>query len=75
MYQVKDKRKYPFFIIDNDILFPTVEQKFLAEHVEGAVYDEIDSYYGHDGFLLEFDKLTTVINRFYREAQSQKRSA
>ena len=30
------KAKSLFLGIDNDILFPVVEQKFLAEHVEGA---------------------------------------
>lgn len=69
------KAKSLFLGIDNDILFPTVEQKFLTEQVEGAVYDEIDSYYGHDGFLLEFDKLTKAINSFYANALTQKKSA
>jgi homoserine O-acetyltransferase len=69
------KAKSLFLGIDNDILFPTVEQKYLTEKVEGAVYDEIDSYYGHDGFLLEFEKLTIAINRFYANASRQKESA
>jgi homoserine O-acetyltransferase len=69
------KAKSLFLGIDNDILFPTVEQKFLAEKVSGAVYAEIDSIYGHDGFLLEFEKLTSVINNFYSNAAVQKKSA
>ncbi len=69
------KAKSLFLGIDNDILFPTVEQKYLAKKVAGAVYDEIDSLYGHDGFLLEFDKLTKVINNFYSKAQQRQRSA
>jgi homoserine O-acetyltransferase len=69
------KARSLFLGIDNDILFPTVEQKFLANHVAGSVYDEIDSYYGHDGFLLEFDKLTKAINGFYSNAQTQQKSA
>lgn len=69
------KAKSLFLGIDNDILFPTVEQKFLAEKVSGAVYAEIDSIYGHDGFLLEFEKLTFAINNFYSNAAVQKKSA
>lgn len=69
------KAKSLFLGIDNDILFPTVEQKFLAGHVDGAVYNEIDSLYGHDGFLLEFGKLTKVINNFYSNILSRKKSA
>ena len=69
------KAKSLFLGIDNDILFPTVEQKFLAENVTGAIYSEIDSYYGHDGFLLEFDKLTSAINSYYSNTLAQKKSA
>lgn len=69
------KAKSLFLGIDNDILFPTVEQKYLADTVDGAVYDEIDSFYGHDGFLLEFEKLTKAIGAFYTNAVSQKKSA
>ena len=69
------KAKSLFLGIDNDILFPTVEQKHMAKHVHGAVYGEIDSYYGHDGFLLEFEKLTVTINNFYSDSLAQKKSA
>ena len=69
------KAKSLFLGIDNDILFPTNEQKFLAENVSGAIYKEIDSYYGHDGFLLEFEKLTDAINSFYSQTLAQKKSA
>ena len=69
------KAKSLFLGIDNDILFPTVEQKFLAKNVHGAVYEEIDSYYGHDGFLLEFEKLTVAINNFYANSLATKKSA
>ncbi len=69
------KARSLFLGIDNDILFPVEEQKFLASHVPDAVFDEIDSFYGHDGFLLEFDKLTVAINNFYSGGQSSMKSA
>jgi len=47
--------------IDSDRLFPTEEQKFMTEHIKGAVYHEIRSSFGHDGFLLENDQLTEII--------------
>ncbi len=58
-----------FIGIGTDILFPTVEQKFLHEHVENSKYVEMDSDYGHDGFLLEFEKLTKVIQSYYDETR------
>jgi homoserine O-acetyltransferase len=62
----KIKAKSLFVGIDKDILFPTNEQKFLAEAVTNGYYEELQSDYGHDGFLLEFEKLAASINNFYR---------
>ena len=38
--------------IDSDRLFPVEEQKLIASCIPGAVYHEITSKFGHDGFLL-----------------------
>jgi homoserine O-acetyltransferase/O-succinyltransferase len=51
--------------ITSDLLFPVTEQQFLAKHIPNAKYEEIDSFYGHDGFLIETQKLTHVISNFY----------
>lgn len=53
--------------ITSDLLFPPSEQKFLAEHIQGALYSEIDSLYGHDGFLIETEVLTKIISVFLTE--------
>lgn len=50
--------------ISSDVLFPTVEQQYLAKSIKGAEYFEIDSLYGHDGFLIETQQLTRVISDF-----------
>lgn len=39
--------------ISSDMLCPVAEQKFMADHIPNAVFVEIDSPYGHDGFLIE----------------------
>jgi homoserine O-acetyltransferase len=56
--------------IDTDILFPAKEQKFLAEHIPEARYREITSLYGHDGFLVEFDQLDSILKKFYYENET-----
>lgn len=50
--------------ISSDILCPVVEQKYLAEHIPGAKLAIIDSPYGHDGFLIEGEKIRKVITEF-----------
>lgn len=66
------KAKSLFIGLDSDILFPIPEQKFLYEHVENADLKTIDSLYGHDGFLLEAEKLTRVIREFYEQETIKK---
>ncbi|NUM69281.1 MAG: homoserine O-acetyltransferase [Ignavibacteriaceae bacterium] len=53
--------------ISSDILFPVSEQKFLADNIPGARLEVIDSDFGHDGFLIENDKLTALIRDFTEE--------
>jgi homoserine O-acetyltransferase/O-succinyltransferase len=51
--------------IRSDVLFPPAEQQFLARHIPDATYAEIDSLYGHDGFLIEFRPLAQLIGKWY----------
>lgn len=52
--------------VKTDILFPPAEQKFLARHIPGATYAEINSRYGHDGFLIETEKISHILSGFYQ---------
>ena len=61
------KAKTLVVAIDTDILFPVSEQKFLAENIPHAQYAELVSLYGHDGFLVEFEQLDTIIKQFYQQ--------
>lgn len=56
--------------ITSDILFPVEEQKLVAEHVPGAEYVEIDSFYGHDGFLIESEQITKIVRKFWTPSHS-----
>ncbi len=51
--------------IDSDLLYPTVEQQFMAAHIPGAQYAEIHSPDGHDAFLIEFDQMDQLLRSFY----------
>ncbi|PWT78785.1 MAG: homoserine O-acetyltransferase, partial [Bacteroidetes bacterium] len=44
--------------INSDILCPVGEQKFMAQHIQNAKLIEIDSAYGHDGFMVESEKIS-----------------
>ena len=51
--------------IDSDILFPVSEQKFLAEHIKNAKLEVISSLYGHDGFLIETEEISTLLKKHF----------
>jgi homoserine O-acetyltransferase len=50
--------------ISSDNLFPPREQEFLAEHIPSALFKQIDSIFGHDGFLVENEKLVEIFKAF-----------
>lgn len=52
--------------IKSDLLFPVEEQIRIAKGIPEARYKEIDSLYGHDGFLLEYEIITGVIQDFIK---------
>ena len=53
--------------IKSDILYPVEEQKFVADNVKNGIYAEIDSFFGHDGFLIETGQVSEVIKQFWKE--------
>lgn len=50
--------------IESDLLFPIEEQLLIANNIPGARFAIIDSIYGHDGFLMEYEQLNDKINQF-----------
>lgn len=65
LIKVLQSIQQPTFImgIRSDILCPPDEQRFMAEHIPNAKLIEIDSAFGHDGFIIE----TAQISRFLGE--------
>lgn len=61
--------------IRSDLLFPPAEQQFLARHIPDAVYEEIDSLYGHDGFLIELKPLSQLMRNWLAEGTKKLASA
>ena len=53
--------------ITSDILCPPEEQLTLADHMHNTIYHEIDSPYGHDGFLIEFEKIGRILADFLEQ--------
>lgn len=73
----KIKARTLIISISSDLLFPPVEQQFLAAHIPGSLYRSIDSVYGHDGFLLEYEPIKKLItewlgNTSHNESDQQK---
>ncbi|MGF1638999.1 MAG: homoserine O-acetyltransferase [Cyclobacteriaceae bacterium] len=60
-----------FIGITTDILFPQEEQQFMADHVKNATFEAIESDYGHDGFLIEYEKLELILRNFYKATNAK----
>jgi homoserine O-acetyltransferase len=59
--------------IKEDILFPTSEQEFLAENIPNSDLKFISSLYGHDGFLIETERLSEHIQSFIQKNKINKK--
>lgn len=55
--------------ISSDILCPVAEQQHMATVMPNATLAVIDSEYGHDGFLVEHEKISTVLENWLLEKQ------
>ncbi len=53
--------------IKSDILCPVDEQRFMKEHIPHATLIEIDSTYGHDGFIIETAQISHHLNGWLTE--------
>jgi homoserine O-acetyltransferase len=52
--------------IESDFLYPLEEQELMAELIPHSLFVKIDSPYGHDGFLIENEKITKVLEVFLK---------
>ncbi|HEX8461912.1 MAG TPA: homoserine O-acetyltransferase [Segetibacter sp.] len=50
--------------IKSDFLCPLSEQEQLATHIPHAKFFQIDSAFGHDGFLVETKQITNILKSF-----------
>ncbi len=58
------KAKSLLIAISSDILFFPDEIKEIQKYIPNSQFIEIDSLYGHDGFLIETEQLTKIIQDF-----------
>lgn len=52
--------------ITSDILFPPSDHTILVDNIPDSEYHVIDSDFGHDGFLVEHEKLNDIITDFMK---------
>lgn len=50
--------------VSTDTLYPPQEQQLLAENLQNARYEILESAHGHDGFLIETEQLGSLIADF-----------
>jgi homoserine O-acetyltransferase len=56
--------------ITSDIIIPPSEQGFLARHIPNGKMNLIESDFGHDGFLVENEKLNAIIKPFLEDTSN-----
>lgn len=56
--------------ISSDVLYPFSEQQYLQRRIPYAKLLEINSDYGHDGFLLEYEKIEIALQEFINDNKS-----
>lgn len=47
--------------IESDLLFPIHEQELIAKHIPNSSFHRIPSKYGHDGFLVEMERISEIL--------------
>jgi homoserine O-acetyltransferase len=57
--------------ITSDILCPLKEQQFIADHLINSTFVEIDSEYGHDGFLIEAERISLHFKQWMEEKNNR----
>ncbi len=62
----KIKSKTFIIGISSDILCPNEEQELLHQNLPGSKLEIIDSKYGHDGFLIESEKITAIAIEYFQ---------
>ena len=55
--------------IKSDVLYPIAEQEYLEQTIQGAKLLSIASDFGHDGFLLEYEKIEPALKEFIENKQ------
>lgn len=58
--------------IESDFLFPISEQRFIASHIPHAELEVIKSNFGHDGFLVEFSIMKSIIKDHFKKETLQE---
>jgi homoserine O-acetyltransferase/O-succinyltransferase len=57
--------------IKSDVLYPISEQEYLQKTIPGADLLSISSDFGHDGFLLEYEKIEIALRKFIENKSSR----
>ena len=58
------KAKTLVVAITSDILFPPADHDVMVANIPSVEYRLIDSPFGHDGFLVEYEQLDSIVKEF-----------
>jgi homoserine O-acetyltransferase len=70
---IQIKAKTIIIGISSDILFPADEQETLHKLIPDSKLHMIQSNFGHDGFLIEYQKISEIIDAFYLSESAERK--
>ncbi len=59
--------------IDSDLMFTISEQEEMHKYIPNSTLKIISSDFGHDGFLIESERLTEHISAFYNHQENRRK--
>lgn len=61
------RSKVALISISSDIIYPISNHAFMHSHIKDSKHFVIESEFGHDGFLVESDKIDNIVNGFIEQ--------
>lgn len=60
--------------ISSDLIFPPEDMRLMSSQIPASQFEIIDSPFAHDGFLVEHEKLNSLITSFFHSTPDEEKA-